>query len=605
MAVLKFAWSDTPFQGDTPIGLSYDDNVLNRLFFPLGTPWWGIGQYWEYCSYGAIDVRGTQVFPWRKLAGFNAPPAGVNYLRGAIAAQAVKQALDEGWPLDDFRGIVVWVAPSASNPQDAGSSPSKLNGKWPFCVLYEGSNHDFYAHEYGHALGIQHTWGYRGGQPSPQPYNDPYCIMSAQFYGNTTATFKQTAQVGGPPTGDNFWASMAPMPAAATLYSNIADFAGTPNCRQLGTITAGWRRSVTLRARDLTHGNHPVLAVAVAGAGVTGGRQGYTVELRRAVDWDKGLTSPGVVIHSFQSLDEFPAGTYDLEKDPVVVYEGVLPLPITSGDADWHSPSGDFVVRVDDVDDDLGQVDLTLGGADLLHAGAVTVDVAVGGYSELAEEGVAHDVPILICGRGDYRYFIDHQHTQLTCTATSFGYDNPRASWRVNGVPLGAGPTVSVPAVSTYPRPTSKTQQSQNVTLTWSVTANTLVLTADPADGNYALEIEATVSEGTPLATPTPPASGQAYQQVDTILISWEQAYYDAVQRCAERLAEINRRFAKSHAWPRIGPGDPITRVQLVLDIMRHDLAQASPVLAERIAFTAGQLPQAGATRLDRGAGPG
>ena len=51
--------------------------------------------------------------------------------------------------------------------------------------------------------------------------------------------------------------------------------------------------------------------------------------------------------------------------------------------------------RVDKIADDLRWVELTVGGADLRTAGAVTVDVAFGGNSELVEEGVEKDVSLL------------------------------------------------------------------------------------------------------------------------------------------------------------------------------------------------------------------
>jgi hypothetical protein len=55
----------------------------------------------------------------------------------------------------------------------------------------------------------------------------------------------------------------------------------------MGTIAAKWKRSVTLRARDVPQGTDPVLAVAHAGPGVTGGRLAYLVEFRRSQEWDR------------------------------------------------------------------------------------------------------------------------------------------------------------------------------------------------------------------------------------------------------------------------------------------------------------------------------
>lgn len=513
------------------------------------------------------------------------------YTRGQLIAQAVKQAKDEEWPLDQFKGIVLWVAPSAVNPQDAGSGAQSINGKWSWCVLFESSPHDFYQHEFGHALRFKHVWGPPGGVSPPVIYQDPYCVMAARTYQRTNPTFSIPTDPNGPPSGDQYWANLAPMPAAASVYNEVPDFAASHHVSRIGTITANWQRFVTLRARDLTQGNDPVLAVAQAGPGVTGGRLAYLIELRRSQDWDRGIgisganpPSPpsGLVIHSLQNLDEYPGSTPDLDTNPKVVYEGNFPLPPTGGDSDWHSNSGDFVVRVDKFADDLSSVELTVGGADLLTASAVTVNVALGGNSELVEEGIEKDVPVFICGRGNYHFFIDHQRTQLRCSATAFGYDSPQFTWQVNGVTV-AGSTVSVPVTATFPRPKSETKESRNATLTCVISANTLILTADPKDGNYSLEIQATVREGNPIANPTPPSSGKTFNKVDTILITWETRYYNDLQACIKRVRDINEKFAKSRKWPRLKPGDPVTRVRIVLDLMQKELRETNPILGEHL----------------------
>lgn len=593
MAILKFTWSDSPWTNDIPNNLTYTDAVINRLFLPFSWP--GIAGYWQQCSFATINLEGNQIFPWRKLDNMTAPTMPGQYSRGQVIAQAVKQAQDEQWPLDQFVGIVVWVAPSANNPQDAGSGASRLQGKWSWAVLYEGSNHDFYAHEFGHALGFEHTWGPGTSivPPTVQPYSDPYCVMAAQNYLGTNPTSAIPADPHGPPNGDAYWKSMAPMPAAATLYQKVPEFASSHHVFKIGTITANWQRSVTLRARDVPQGNDPVLAVAQAGPGVTGGRLAYLIELRRTKDWDRGIgttklppSNPpppaGLVIHSLQNLDEFPNGTFDLETNPKVVYEGNFPLPLTGGDADWHSNSGDFVVRVDKAADDLSWVELTVGGANLRVASAVTVDVAFGGSSELAEEGVEKDVPVFICGRGDYRFFIDHQYTQLTCTATAFGYDNPQFSWQLNGLTVSTT-TMPVPVTATFPRPKSETKEFRNATLACVQSANTLVLTANPKDGNYSLEIQATVTEGNSIVNPAPPSSGKTFKKVETILIRWEEQYYNDLKACIKRVRDINERYSKSRSWPRFDPGDPLPRVRLVLDLMRRDLRNTNPILSEQL----------------------
>lgn len=596
VAVLKFMWADTPYINGIPANLTYSDAVINRLFFPLSQAWWGVANYWTYCSFGTINLEGTQVFPWRKLDGINAPTASNQYSREQLINQAISQAKNEGWPLDDFTSIVLWVAPSASNPQDAGSGPYTIDGKWAWCVLFESSNHDFYAHEYGHALRFKHVWGLPSRLLNPKPYQDPYCIMAAQYYLSRDPTFSISADPAGPPIGDAYWASMALMPSAAMLYTEVPDFAASHHVRKLGAVAAGWQPSVTLRARDLTHGNDPVLAVVETGAGADG-RLAYLVELRRSRDWDRGLgvTNPasppaGVVIHSHRNLDEFPNDTFDLETNPTAVYEGNIELPLTSGDGDWYSPTRDFVVRVNGFADDLSWVDLTFGGADLLVTGAVMLDIVRGGTSELVEEGEAENVPVFICGSGTYHFYIDHEHTQLRCTATAFGYDSPQFTWQVNGITVPSSSvfgSISVPVLATFPRPTSKTESFRNAKVSYLLNANELELVFNPADGNYNVDVSVAVQESNSVASPATPSSIKRLEKIETILISWEKRYYDDVQKCIGRIRDLNEKYAISRVrWPRINPGDPAYRVRLLLETMKADLQTINPLLTEHIDYT-------------------
>jgi hypothetical protein len=134
-----------------------------------------------------------------------------------------------------------------------------------------------------------------------------------------------------------------------------------------------------------------------------------------------------------------------------------------------------------------------------------------------------------------------------------------------------------------FPRPKSETKEVRDVNLDYSSSANTLVLTARPADGNYGIEIQATVLEGNPIASPATPSSANKFSKVDTILITWEQKYYDDVAACIKRLRDINERYAKSRKWPSLNPGDPVIRVLSVIKLMQAQMGAASPVMAEQL----------------------
>ncbi|MBI5668702.1 MAG: hypothetical protein HZC41_11905 [Chloroflexi bacterium] len=606
VAVLKFTWSDTQWIDDHPGTQLYSDEVINRLFLPL-QQWWGIARYWQDCSFGTINLEGSQIFPWRKLNNLPTPTQANQYGRDQVLKQAVKQALDEGWPLNEFTGIVVWVN-HVSPPQDAGGTGFQKDGRtWPAATLYEGWNLDFNAHEFGHVLGFKHTWGpgtsYRDANGTivlysdMAPYRDPYCVMAAQSYGGyPQPVFTVAPDPAGPPPGDAYWRQAPPMPAAATLFNEDPTFELSHHVWKLGTFNANWQRSVRIRARDLASGNSPALVVAFPET-VVNRRFAYLVELRRSHGWDRGIgriapgqtvkSPPAIVIHSLQKLVEYPNEPIAENQLPKVCYEGKIALPMLGGDADWVSPSGDFVVRVDGVEDDLSWVELTLGGATLKRQSTVIGEFGVpdGVQSQVAEEGVAEQVPVFICGSGTYHYSVIHQYMRVKNTAYAYGYDSPRFNWKVNGEfipPDTVTGTISIPVAAAFPGPTSETTRYQTAQVQYQVDRNLLWLTGRPEDGNYTLAVEAIATEVNSVINPAPPSSTVGYLKMVGVKIIWEDQYYQDVEQCVKRVAEINVHYAKSKRWPRFDTGG-LRLKQEVLAAMYLDLQDVNPVLAKQL----------------------
>ena len=125
MAILKFCWSDAPFAGEGPSERNIDDNVVNRLFLPL-SPWWSVAGYWQGTSFDTIQMEANEVFPWRRLEGFPKPTTANQYDRRQVIPKAVEQALAEGWPLDQFKGIVVWMPLGGAPSQDGGGRRQRM-----------------------------------------------------------------------------------------------------------------------------------------------------------------------------------------------------------------------------------------------------------------------------------------------------------------------------------------------------------------------------------------------------------------------------------------------------------------------------------------------
>jgi M6 family metalloprotease-like protein len=171
-------------------------DFYRRYFFDLSAEH-GIGRYWFEQSGGTLRLTG-HVSDWISLS--KAPSAsGVNKDRRAQAKLAVADATAAGWRPGRAQSVIVVIAADGAKGVDAGESASlKINGRNRSVLILHGdsqnyiqsnigdvldSNYrfDFNAHEVGHLLGgaysFNHAFGPRG------PYDNPYCIMSAKWYG--------------------------------------------------------------------------------------------------------------------------------------------------------------------------------------------------------------------------------------------------------------------------------------------------------------------------------------------------------------------------------------------------------------------------------------
>jgi hypothetical protein len=611
LAILKFTWSDTPWANGAPVGIAYDDAVLNRLYLPLEQEW-GVAGYWRRGTFDLINLEGSEVFPWRALTNLPRPTPAMPRTREAVISQALQQAQAEGWPLGNFKGIVVVVAPGSPS-QDAGA----LGGlQWPICLVQVGDSQFFCAHEMGHVLGFEHTLGPDPNRTPPvlTSYISLYCAMGEGAYAPPSPL-----PPNGPPAADGYWSGLAPFPAAASLCAFLPGFReDTRHVRQVGPLTPAFQRAQRLRARDLPQGGHPVALVVTAPGTIPGSRMleepdappaAWVIELRRPVSWDRGLGPPtpaGLVVHSLRPINEF-TGAADFRLR--ACYEGVFPLdPALAVDLPWgDAPSGDadrrfgdLTLRVDAFAPDLSWAEITVGGSALARQGAVTADfgrpteeVVVG-----QSEGVAQEVPIFLCGRGNFRYTLTSQVQVLRSTAVAYGYETPAFDWKVNGVAVPDLPggillnpdQITVPVICRTPLPTGgETVQPRTVDLRFQRVDNTLTLLCDPPVGNFDLEIEVRASEAAPgIPQPTPPSSAVGVARMVGLVLTYEPAYYEALDECINRVQDIDDRFSIS---TRPGPRrrflltDPTARRLVSLRLLQRDMEAAGHrVLAEQLA---------------------
>ena len=300
----------------------------------------GILAFWEDATYGYFDFRGSVISPIYDIA--TADVVGDRYTddngreaygfpRDKIGARAIALAAADGIDTGRFSGFVVLYRRPANLrfeglPVDGFSGGAYGPAGGPkVAVLNVEATHRLMAHEVGHVLLLDHSWGLESGAYGwndppfnrTREYGDPFCIMSAQSFGGLDPSYEETS----PPAADwpsETFAAVGPAPSLATLrhYTH-----GAAALRDNGAVRwysrDEWRGGVVgvrLHAADdatpgrtklvvLEGGNSLVDLYLLDGVGT------FYLEYRRDQGWDRGLgfdpayqsiPSPGVVIHELQ-----------------------------------------------------------------------------------------------------------------------------------------------------------------------------------------------------------------------------------------------------------------------------------------------------------------
>ena len=213
-------------------------------------------------------------------------------------------------------------------------------------------NHTFFCHEFGHVLGFDHTYGIPnrgdgGTQPNPM-YGDPYDIMSSATFGDSAPTMNLPSPFAGFPGST----SAGPMLARAQLHFT----------KPMAMESIGKVRHIH------EDGANEVFSIFPAGHGGTGttelvifhpsgedaeARGRIYVEYRQPFDlhwrtrWDNGLAADGdnrdrrgVIVHVVKNIPD--------SNTAAVWYAGRICFPTPDADVVVDTPLGTAVVTVSD-----------------------------------------------------------------------------------------------------------------------------------------------------------------------------------------------------------------------------------------------------------------
>jgi hypothetical protein len=250
-------------------------NFYNDYFFrrDLG----GVGDYYRDVTNSEIDIVG-QTFGWFDIGHtrsehMQAPGGYPQRERAFNWGIAVARA--NGVPVDFFPHKVVFV--NIASDHGASGSGSMLIAHGAGATF----DHTFVQHEFGHVLGLQHSWS----TPPDEEYDDDYCIMSAftrgfRFQHNVLGVVNQAG------------------PGLNAVY--VHQLGGLPNTNiaHLNTLA----KPSLLVLSPLSHPNTGV-PKAVFVAPEAPRVNTLWIELRHPSAWDRAIGAPSVVVHETRPGD--------------------------------------------------------------------------------------------------------------------------------------------------------------------------------------------------------------------------------------------------------------------------------------------------------------
>jgi hypothetical protein len=266
IVVEQFYWADQPRGGQ--------DRAMQEIF--LSDADHSLARYWQECTFGLVDLQtGGVVTPIQSIGlthdTYYDPNGDLQSHRTRDETIARAIATLPGYLPNPGPKIVFMF----DNPSPAGAGGSTLGS---YAVLDFAGSHSYMAHEVGHTLGFEHSYGFG------VVYGDPYCVTSALTFGGSDPTHPRLRPVDSAvpltvfPSDMRFWDRFGPMPSAASVYRTLPEFASSSYVRKVN-----FDETVTVRALSEAGAGDVALLVLELD-----GRQ-WMAELRVATNWDAGL----------------------------------------------------------------------------------------------------------------------------------------------------------------------------------------------------------------------------------------------------------------------------------------------------------------------------
>lgn len=590
LAILRFKWKD-----QQQANFIWNDNQFNNIFTPQQYVL-GVTKYWQDCTFGFLNLQGSKVFEDIYIHDLNfLNSSGSQNDRTEIIQKAVQKVELLGKLLDVYNGVVVVLPLSLTGSADAGATITSIKFKSGKIVsgalLHDNLSQSFIAHEVGHVLNFEHSYGRSSDSWSPSfaSYYDHYCIMSAMTFGNKLSTFNLTADSNAnTETGMAYNVDLGPAPSTAMVYSHLPDFQQSNKVVKLNSNFRQTPVSLRLYSSHLGLNQSPILVTAPIEQGTNPFEKLMLIEYRASGNWDRNFIKDGdadfpsqvvsaLVVHSIRSGIEYAAGWYN--KD-LVCLEGYLPIPL-SGDTDISfSGARNLGILVNSVAPDLSYIDITIGRESWIsnrQLNALIPESQIKEVDRFIEEGIAEGVVIPPnCGKGNFKYQLFTQKNIITLSAQSHGYLKPVYSWMLNGVqvPAVAKGTLQVQVISTYNNMQQTSSVPQIIKLSFQVKKNKLIIFTFGTEGNFELWVQVSCDEGDGglLNQQNDITTSYGTLQIEGQKLIWEEAYEIAVGKCWGKFfanlpsAPIQKKVIKSDLRETLSLSKRLSKGDIILN---------------------------------------